>query len=102
MLFSKELNHFLREARNDVRIGPSHISLFMAILLYAEETGSANPICVFSKDLMPLAKISATATLNKNIWELHYYGYVRYIPSYNHFLGSLIFINGTSTNLKGR
>ena len=92
MLYSKELNHFLSEACNDGRIGPSHISLFIAVLHYAEERKELNPICVFSKELMPLAKISGSATFNKIIWELHQYGYIRYIPSYNHFLGSLIFI----------
>ena len=92
MLYGKELNNFLNGARNDGRIGPSHISLFIAILQYAEERQGQNPVRVFSRELMPLAKISGSATFNKNIWELHSYGYIRYIPSYNHFLASLIFI----------
>ena len=93
MLYGKELSQFLSDARNDGRIGASHITLFIAILQYAEERQGENPVCVFSKELMPLAKISGSATFNKNIWDLHHYGYIRYIPSYNHFLGSLIFIN---------
>ncbi len=92
MLYSEELNRFMNEVREDGRIGPSHISLFMAILQCADRQGE-NPVCVFSRDLMPLAKISGSATFNKNIWELHNYGYIRYIPSYNHFLGSMIYIN---------
>ena len=92
MLYSEEINRFMNEVREDGRIGPSHISLFIAILQYANLQGE-NPICVFSRDLMPLAKISATATFNKNIWELHNYGYIRYEPSYNRYFGSLIFIN---------
>ena len=93
MLYERELHCFLQEVRSDGRIGPSHISLFVAILQYAEERGMHNSICVFSKDLMPSAKISTMGTYNKNMWELHEYGYIRYIPSYNHFLGSLILIN---------
>ena len=91
-MYSKELNQFLSAVRSDGRIGPSHISLFISILQYAEDNQGHNPVYVFSKELMPLAKISGTATLNKNIRELHQYGYIRYIPSYNHFLRSLIFI----------
>lgn len=93
MLYGKELIHFMQQIKADGRIGPSHISLFVAILQYAEENGAQSPVCVFSKELMPLAKISTTATFNKNLWDLHRYGYIRYIPSYNHFLGSLVFIN---------
>ncbi len=100
MLYSEELTRFIDDVKDDGRIGPSHISLFIAILQYAEQTKSLNPVCVFSKDLMPLAKISATATFNKNIWELHNYGYITYEPSYNRFLGSLIFINEMSEHLK--
>ncbi len=92
MLYSKELNQFMQEIREDGRIGPSHISLFVAIIRYAEERHMQNPICVFSKDLMPFAKISTMGTYNKNMWNLHEYGYIRYVPSYNHFLGSLIYI----------
>lgn len=94
MLYSEELNHFLKEAREDGRIGPSHITLFLAILQYAEEKGGNKSIVVFSWELMPLAKISGIATFNKNIRELHSYGYITYVPSYNHFLGSQILING--------
>lgn len=93
MLYSKELDHFLREAREDGRIGPSHITLFLAILKYVEENGENDSVIAFSKELMPLAKISGIATFNKNIRELHSYGYITYIPSYNHFLGSRILIN---------
>lgn len=92
MLYYDALSRFLNEVGDDGRIGPSHISLYIAILQYAERYGE-NPVCAFSRDLMPLAKISGSATFNKNIWELHKYGYIKYVPSYNHFLGSKIFIN---------
>ena len=95
MLYCKELNQFLSNARNDGRIGPSHISLFIAILQYAEEHSEDNSILVFSRELMPLAKISGFATINKNIRELHLYGYITYIPSYNHLKGSQILINSS-------
>ncbi len=92
MKTNESLSQFLKGIREDGRIGPTHISLFVAILQFAEERQMHNPICVFSKELMELAKISGAGTFYKNIWQLHEYGYIRYIPSYNHFLGSLIYI----------
>ena len=99
MFYNRELNHFLTNVRGDGRIGPSHISIFIAILQYASENEKQNPIRAFSRDLMPLAKISTTATFNKNIHELDHYGYIRYIPSYNHFIGSLIYFDLEFTNM---
>lgn len=96
MKTNENLYQFLKSIREDGRIGPTHISLFVAILQYAEERQLQNPICVFSKEIMPMAKISGIGTFNKNIWELHEYGYIRYIPSYNHFLGSLIYFKERS------
>jgi hypothetical protein len=93
MKTNESLSKFLKGIRDDGRIGPTHISLFLAILQYAEERQLQDPICVFSKELMELAKISGAGTYYKNIWQLHEYGYIHYIISYNHFLGSLIYFD---------
>jgi hypothetical protein len=92
MDFTTELTIFLAGIREDPRIGPTHISLFVAILQYRNDHGFTNPVCVFGKDLMLLAKISAAGTYHRSIRDLHEYGYIQYIPSYNHFLGSLIYL----------
>jgi hypothetical protein len=83
---------FLNAVKADPRIGPTHISLFMAILYCKEEQGM-NPIYIFSAQLMQLAKISGPATYHKTIRQLKDYGYINYIPSYFHLLGSLIYVN---------
>jgi hypothetical protein len=87
------LNNFFVAIQNDPRINPIHISLFMAILHYWNGNQCKNPISVFSRDLMQLAKISGTATYHRSIRELDEYGYIKYVPSYNHFLGSLIYLS---------
>ena len=92
MNFTIELAVFLEGIRDDPRICPSHISLFLAILQYRKEHECPNPVCVFGKELMLLAKISAAGTYHRSIRDLHEYGYIKYIPSYNHFLGSLIYL----------
>lgn len=85
-----ELMRFFTAIREDVRIGPVHISLFMAIVQRLNENKCSSPICVFGKDLMYLAKISGVATYHKIVKELNEYGYIKYEPSVNQFCGSLI------------
>jgi hypothetical protein len=93
-----KLTAFFYSIKDDSRISPVHISLFMAIVQHWNENNCKNPICVFSRDLMQLAKISGVATYHRSIKELNEYGYIKYEPSYNHFVGSLIYIdNGINT-----
>lgn len=90
---NKEINSFFSAIKEDNRISPVHISLFMAIMQHRSSNNDEKiVVCVFSKDLMRLAKISGVATYHRSIKELHEYGYIKYEPSYNHSIGSLIFI----------
>ena len=89
---NSEINRFFTVIQDDNRISPVHISLFMAIMQHWNNNNGKSPVCVFSKDLMRLAKISGVATYHRSIKELHEYGYIKYEPSFNHFTGSLIFL----------
>lgn len=86
------LYDFMEMVCEDPRIGPSHISLFMAILYYAKIRDHQMPVSVYSKELMRQAKISGMATYHKCMRDLNELGYIRYIPSYNPILGSLVYI----------
>ena len=88
-----ELGHVYKTVRNDNRVGPIHMSLLMAIIYYWQKNDCNNPVCVFSRELMELSKITGVSTYYKMIRELHEYGYIKYEPSKNHFAGSLIFFN---------
>jgi len=82
---------FMEAAKEDARIGMSHISLYAALItlpVIRRET----PLCVFAKDVMPYCKLYSKATYNRTLRQLHEFGYIRYLPSYNHFLGSLIYL----------
>lgn len=92
MPFENALLVFMEMAKEDPRIGPSHISLFLAILIVYHSQGYAIPISVFSKDLMKQAKISAVGTYHKCMKDLKEFGYIKYTPSYNPVLGSLIYL----------
>lgn len=47
---------------------------------------------MLSKELMRQAKISGMATYHKCMRDLNELGYIRYIPSYNPILGSLVYV----------
>jgi hypothetical protein len=88
--FNSALFDFLAVAAEDVRISPVHISLYLAILHYYKKQDFKIPVSVYSRELMKQAKIS-TNTYHKCIIELHNYGFVRYVPSFNPMLGSLVY-----------
>lgn len=87
-----EISRFFSAIKQDSRINSKHISLFMAIVQYWEINSFQTPICVFSRELMKLAKISSVTTYHRSIRELHQYGYLRYEPSFKRSTGSLIYI----------
>ena len=88
---------FFSAIADDPRINTSHISLYMALLKLWGEHGCQNPIRVFSHEVMPVCKISGIATYHKSIRELHEYGYIRYVPSYYRFTGSVVYMIMTET-----
>lgn len=85
------LSNFLEAVRDDPRIGPAHISLYLSLIGFWSEKNFESPLSVFSYEIMPLCKIAGSATYHRSIKELHEYGYIKYVPSYNHFLGSLVY-----------
>lgn len=76
----KELTRFYEAIRDDPRIGPTHISLYMALFQLYNLNGFKNPINTCRKGVMEVAKIKGSATFHKCVKELG--GYVLYLPSY--------------------
>jgi len=89
---SQHFRRFYEAIASDGRIGPVHISVYMGLLHLWEGQGYASPIHIFSRDLMPVAKISGIATYYRTMKELNKYGYIRYISTYDRVLGSLVYI----------
>jgi hypothetical protein len=86
------ITSFMTRAKADPRISPLHLGLFLALLHCWHEQACINPIYIFARDLMPLTKMSSTTTYHRTIRELHAYGYIRYVPSFNPVLGSLVYL----------
>ena len=82
---------FMENVKDDPRINTSHISLYVSLVTQWFVKCSEGPLSIFSKEIMPICKISGTAAYHKSIRQLHEYGYIKYVPSYNHFLGSLVY-----------
>jgi len=83
---------FMGRVKEDPRIGPLHISIYVSLVAIWMDRGGAHPLSVFAHEVMPYCKITGPATYHRTLRQLHEYGYIKYVPSYNHFLGSLIYL----------
>lgn len=88
----KELSLFYEAIKEDHRIGPTHISLYMAIFQLYNLNEFNNPVRITRARLMELAKVSGLATYHKCMRELNEYGFIIYLPSYNPSISSLVYL----------
>ena len=88
----QELTNFYAAIREDHRIGPTHISLYMALFQLYNLNEFCNPIYITRAPVMAMAKISGLATYHKCIRELHEFRYIEYLPSYNPAIKSKIIL----------
>jgi len=82
---------FITSAKDDPRTGMTHISLYTGLVTLTQ-VRMEHPLCVFAGDVMPYCKLYSKVTYNRTLRQLHEFGYIRYEPSYNHFLGSLVYL----------
>ncbi len=92
MNYILQLSGFFQKIAVDNRLNPTHISLYMAIFQFWNAERFQNPVSISRQELMRISKISAKATYHKCIKDLHNFGYIQYIPSYNPFKGSLVYL----------
>jgi hypothetical protein len=88
---------FLLKAKNidqqlsqDSRLNSSHVSLYLALLLVWEQNSFVNPFRITRERLMSLSKIGSLATYHRCIKQLEEFGYIRYTPTFNSFIGSSV------------
>lgn len=86
----KELTSFFSAIREDTRIGPTHISLYMALFQFYNLNRFQNPVEITRAAVMEVAKISGLATYHKCIKDLADFGYIQYRPSYNPSISSQV------------
>ncbi|HLY72005.1 MAG TPA: hypothetical protein VKR53_19860 [Puia sp.] len=78
---------------DDKRITLWHICVYAALVYYWEKRGSQNPFCINRREIMKLSHIHSLPTYHKYINEMVEFGFVIYLPSYNPFVGSLIWLD---------
>jgi hypothetical protein len=86
------LGLFMDRVQHDPRIGPMHISLYMAIIFTWAQQGRPEKVRVTSSDLKPLAKIAGRAPFYRCVKQLHAYGYIVYEPSFDPVEKSRIYL----------
>lgn len=82
---------FFDAIEKDGRIGSTHICIYTALLNHRAKHGFANPIHVFSHEVMKVAKIASRMTYYKCIGDLNAYGYIIYQHSFKKTKASTIY-----------
>lgn len=86
----KDIGAFIEIISEDPRIGPAHISLFIALLYLSERRG--NPVSVYGAELRRLAKINSKNSYYRIIRDLKAGNFIQVRPSYNPAIRSEIFL----------
>src|SRR4051812_28887507 len=84
------ISSFYESAEQDAIINTTHISLYFALYYQWQLSNCISPFEIKRDHIMKLAKISSRKTFNKCMCTLHKAGYIKYIPSYNPELSSLV------------
>lgn len=100
MNYILQLSGFFQKVAADDRLNPTHVSLYMAVFQFWNAERFQNPVSISRQELMRISRISAKATYHKCIKDLHNYGYIQYIPSYNPFKGSLVYLYDFQTSTR--
>lgn len=90
MNYIRHLTGFYDKIQQDDRLNPTHISLYLALFQFWNLNHFQNPISISRNEMMRLSKISALGTYHKCIKQLHDFGYIEYLPSFNPYKGSLV------------
>ena len=93
----EQLSSFINRVASDVRLRPTHTSLYLALCHAWSSSQFANAFRVSRRQLMYAAHIRSIATYHKVIGDLQAFGYLDYWPSYHPVNGSRV-----SLKLPGR
>jgi hypothetical protein len=81
---------FYESAEQDAIINTTHISMYFALYYQWQLSNCISPFEIKRDPIMKLAKISSRKTFNKCMRTLQKAGYIKYIPSYNPEINSMV------------
>jgi hypothetical protein len=87
------LTWFFQAIANDAITGSTHICLYMSLFHLWSLNNFRDPVQASRPEIMKLAKISSSATYHKCLRDLVEQGYIKYVPSCNPFLKSLVYMD---------
>jgi hypothetical protein len=93
----EKLSCFINRAASDVRLKPTHTSLYLALCNSWIGSQFANTFQVSRTKLMRAAHIQSIVTYHKVITDLQAFGYLHYLHSYHPLKGSAVTLRETSS-----
>jgi hypothetical protein len=96
MNYIKHLTGFFKKTAAIENINPSDISLYLALFQCWNINRFKNPITINREEIMISSKIKSKATYHKCMKELQALGFIKYTPSFNPYLGSVVEIYNLS------
>lgn len=100
MNYIKHLTGFFDRIIQDPNLNPTHISLYMALFQFWNVNRFKNPISITREEVMHISKICSKATYHKCMRELNEKKYIKYMPSFNPFKGSMVVLFNFSEDPK--
>jgi hypothetical protein len=93
------LNNFFLKIPEDKRLKTTHVSLYLALFHTWNNARFSKEFFINRNEIMQQSRIGSKGTYHKCITDLSVWEYLKYTPSYNPQLGSVIhmFDFGTST-----
>lgn len=90
MNYIKHLSSVLIEIAGDSRLKSTHVSMYIALFQIWNQNRFENPISINRSDTMNISKIGSRVTYHKCLRDLSEWKYIKYYPSHNPMIGSLI------------
>jgi hypothetical protein len=87
---SELLSAFMQGIAENTKVSAHHISVYMALVDHKTRKGRQGAFTVFSREILPYAKLSRPGTYHRIMSELAEFGYIRYTPSHSWVVGSLV------------
>jgi hypothetical protein len=100
MNYIKHLTGFFDKIIQDTNLNPTHISLYIALFQFWNVNRFKNPISITREEVMHISKICSKATYHKCMRELNEKKYIKYMPSFNPFKGSMVILFDFSEDLQ--
>lgn len=90
MNYIRHLNGFFMRMSGDQRMTSLHISLYMALFQVWNLNRFQNSFTIVRDEMMQLSRIGSVNTYARCVKQLQEWGYIRYVPASNMYVGSQV------------